>query len=137
MTEKPRKEEKLKKERFGFKSINFRKDILGRVWFRLDYYDKRLTRLEEDKQKIFLDSYMESARQLNRFLVWIVLFMIITYVVYALNILNFAETLAAWIILVYLLFYIARRHRNENEGLLRYLLDTEVTPDYAKYAIKK
>ncbi len=137
MTEKPRKEGKLKKERLGFKSINFRKDILGRVWFRLDYYDKRLTRLEEDKQKIFLDSYMESARQLNRFLVWIVLFMIIAYMVYALNILNFAETLAAWIILVYLLFYIARRHRNENEELLRYLLDTEVTPDYAKYARKK
>ncbi|MCK4497248.1 MAG: hypothetical protein KAU24_03575 [Candidatus Aenigmarchaeota archaeon] len=137
MTEKPRKERKLKKERLGFKSINFRKDILGRVWFRLDYYDKRLTRLEEDKQKIFLDSYMESARQLNRFLVWIVLFMIIAYMVYALNILNFAETLAAWIILVYLLFYIARRHRNENEELLRYLLDTEVTPDYAKYARKK
>ena len=80
---------------------------------------------------------MESARQLNRFLVWIVLFMIIAYMVYALNILNFAETLAAWIILVYLLFYIARRHRNENEELLRYLLDTEVTPDYAKYARKK
>ncbi|UCD07344.1 MAG: hypothetical protein JSW41_06015 [Candidatus Aenigmatarchaeota archaeon] len=130
-------EKKGKEIASKLKEIDFRKDILGRVWFRLDYYDKRLTRLDEDKQKVFLDSYMESARQLNRSLVWIVFFMIIAYIFYALYVLNFAETLAAWIILVYLLFYLARRHRNENEELLRYLLDSEVTPDYAKYTRKK
>ncbi len=133
MAEKKEEKEIVSK----LKEMDFRKDILGRVWFRLDYYDKRLTRLDEDKQKVFLNSYMESARQLNRFLVWIVFFMIIAYMFYALYVLNFAETFAAWIILLYLLFYLARRHRNENEELLRYLLDSEVTPNYAKYTRKK
>jgi len=58
--------------------------------------------------------------------------MIIAYMSHALYILNMAETLAAWIILVYLIFYIARRHRNENEKLLRFLIDSEVTPEYAR-----
>jgi len=128
MTGKPKKKKRL---------ISFRRDILGRVWFRLDYYDKRLMKLDEDKQRVFLDNYMEGTRQLNRSLVWVVLFMIISYMAYALHILNFAEIFAVWIILIYLIFYIAKRHRNESEKLLKFLMDTEVTPEYAMRVKKK
>lgn len=124
-------EKKLPRLRTG---INFRRDVLGKVWFRLDYYDRRLMKLDDDKQKTFLNNYMESTRQLNRSLVTIIIFMIITYIIHAFGILNMAETAAAWIILLYLLFYLASRHKKENEELLRYLLDTEITPEYAKFA---
>lgn len=117
--------------------FSFKRDILGKVWFRLDYYDRRLTKLDDDKQKTFLDNYMESTRQLNRSIITIVIFMIIVYIIYSFSILNMAETAAAWIILIYLLFYMARHHRKENEELLRHLLDTEITPVYAKYPRKK
>jgi hypothetical protein len=75
---------------------------------------------------------MKSARQLNRTMFWIVLFMIAAYMAHSMDILNWAETIAAWIILFYLLLYMARHHRNENERLLVFLLDSESTPEYAK-----
>ena len=106
--------------------------IFGKLWFRLDYYDQRLMKLDDYKQTVFLESYMNSTRQLNRSLILILLFMIIVYIIYALQILNIAEVLAAWIILIYLLFYLARRHRNENEKLLEHLLDAELTLEYIR-----
>lgn len=122
-------EERPLRKRFR---IDFRKDVIGKVWLRLDYYDKRLMKLDDDKQKTFLDSYMQSTRQLNQSLFIIVVLMIIAYITYAVRILDAGETIAAWIILLYLLFYIARHHRNENEKLLEFLLDSEITPEYAR-----
>jgi hypothetical protein len=128
--EKPA-EGKEPKKRFQFR-IDFRRDVIGRVWLRLDYYDKRLMKLDDDKQKTFLDSYMQSTRQLNQSLFVIVIVMIIAYIAYAVRIIGAGETIAAWMILLYLLFYIARHHRNENEKLLEFLLDSEITPEYAR-----
>ena len=112
--------------------ISLRRDVVGKMWLSLDYYDRRLSKLDDYRQETFLKSYMDSSRQLNRSLVWIVALIIISYIAYAVRILNMAETAAAWIILVYLLFYLARHHRKENERLLRFLIDSESVPDYAK-----
>jgi hypothetical protein len=131
-------EKGVKKARPRFwDKFSVKRDILGKVWFRLDYYDKRLMKLDDEKQKTFLDNYMESTRQLNKSIITIVIFMIIIYIIYSFNIFSMAETAIAWIILLYLLFYMARHHRKENEELLRHLLDTEITPAYAKYTRKK
>lgn len=127
----PKPEEK----RTGLETMRkktLRDKIFGKLWFRLDYYDERSMKLDDYKQTLFLESYMNSTRQLNRSLILILFFMIIIYIIYALQIFNIAEVLAAWIILVYLLFYLARRHRNENEKLLEHLLDSEMTPEYLR-----
>lgn len=138
--EKPDKGEgkKEKKTIMGSLSrISFRRNIIGKLWFRLDYYDRRLMELEEDKQQIFLENYMASTRQLNRSLVLIVIFMIISYMTFAFEILRFTEALGSWIILAYLLFYMARRHRMQNEELLKFLIDNQVVPEYARFHKKK
>ncbi len=133
-TEPGKKGEHVKSVRPGFRTrFSFRKDVIGKVWFRLDYFDKRLTKLDEEKQKTFLDNYMQSTRQLNFSVVIIIICMIIAYIIYSIRIFSVVETGAAWIILLYLLFYLARRHRIDNEQLLKYLMDTEMTPDYARY----
>ena len=133
-----KKEEPVKSVRPGFRTrFSFRKDVIGKVWFRLDYFDKRLTGLDEEKQKTFLDNYMQSTRQLNFSIVIIIIFMIIAYIIYSVGIFSMVETGASWIILLYLLFYLARRHRIDNEQLLKYLMDTEMTPDYARYPKKR
>ena len=117
--------------------LNFRRDIIGKLWLRLKYFDKRLSKLEEDKQQIFLDNYMASTRQLNRSLVIVILFMIISYMAFAFEILQLAELAGTWIILIYLIFYMARRHRIQNEELLTFLLDNQITPEYARFEKKK
>jgi hypothetical protein len=130
-----RKEPKAEEKRTGLETRRkrtLRNRIFGKLWFRLDYYDERSMKLDDYKQTVFLESYMNSTRQLNRSLILILFFMIIVYIIYALQILNIAEVIAAWIILVYLLFYLARRHRNENEKLLEHLLDAEMTPEYIR-----
>jgi len=128
---KPKPEEKITGLETRRKRT-LRDKIFGKLWFRLGYYDQRLMKLDDYKQTVFLESYMNSTRQLNRSLILILFFMIIVYIIYALQILNIAEVIAAWIILVYLLFYLARRHRNENEKLLEHLLDAEMTPEYIR-----
>ncbi len=136
--EKKKGEEKEKKTiKDSLSHISFKRNIIGKLWFRLDYYDRRLMELEEDKQQIFLENYMASTRQLNRSLVLIVIFMIISYMTFAFDVLRFAEALGSWIILAYLLFYMARRHRMQNEELLKFLIDNQVVPEYARFHKKK
>lgn len=130
------KEEKAPKKGI-LSDISFKRDVLGNLWFRLEYFDKRLMGLDEDRQNIFLDNYMKCAGQLNRYLVLIVLFMIVSYMAFALRILAFAEMLGIWIILVYLLFYMARRYRIQGEELLAFLMNSQITPDYARVQEKK
>lgn len=130
------KEKKPSAEVTGLESSGrkrtIRERVFGRLWFRLGYYDERLMKLDDYKQTLFLESYMNSARQLNHSLISILFLMLIIYVVYALQILRTGEVAAAWIILIYLLFYLAYRHRNENEKLLEHLLDSEMTPEYLR-----
>ena len=130
-----KKEPKPEEKRTGpetRRKKTLRDRIFCKLWFRLDYYDERSMKLDDYKQTVFLESYMNSTRQLNRSLILILFFMIIVYIIYALQILNIWEVIATWIILVCLLFYLARRHRNENEKLLQHLLDAEMTPEYIR-----
>jgi hypothetical protein len=114
------------------RSFRLPRPTLGKVWLRLSYFEERLSRLEEDDQKIFITNFYHSVRQVNYMTLLTVLVIIATYLTtWQFRMIGFWEGLAVEAILVFTLFYIVWYYRLGMEDLLDYLLGTETTPDYA------
>jgi hypothetical protein len=124
----------LKKIRRALRKISPGKPRLklGKVWLRLSYYDEVLKKLDEEDQKIFIDEFYSSSRQVNYITMLTCIVIIAVYVAtYQFRMIGFWEAMGIEAIIILLLFYVVWYYRMGMEDLLKYLVKKETVPDYA------
>ena len=124
----------LKKVRKTLRKIRSKRSRLrlGRIWLRLSYYDKILKKLDEEDQKIFIDEFYSSSRQVNYITLLTCIVIIAVYVsTFQFRMIGFWEAMGLEAIIIVLLFYVVWYYRMGMEDLLKYLVKKETVPDYA------
>lgn len=103
-----------------------------RMWLRLSYYDEVLSKLNEENQRVFIEEFYSSSRQVNYITLMVFISVIGIYIsTFQFRIIGFWEAVGLESLLVFLLFYLVRYYRLGMEDLLRYLIKKETSPDYA------
>jgi len=122
----------VKKLRRRVKKIRPSKPRLGRVWLRLSYYDSVLKKLDEENQRIFIDEFYSSSRQINYITLMVCIAVIGVYIsTFQFRMIGFWEAMGLEGIIVGVLFYVVWYYRMGMEDLLKYLVKKETVPDYA------
>jgi len=122
----------VKKLRRRAKKMKVSRPKVGRVWLRLSYYDEILKKLDEGDQKIFIEEFYSSSRQVNYItLLTCVVIMAVYVSTFQFRMIGFWEAMGLEGIIIGVLFYIVWYYRMGMEDLLRYLVKKETTPDYA------
>jgi len=122
----------LKKVRRAFRKVMPGKPRLGRIWLRLSYYDEVLKRLDDENQKIFIEEFYSSSRQVNYITLLVCIAIIGVYVsTFQFRMIGFWEAMGIEAMIIVLLFYVVWYYRMGMEDLLKYLVKKETVPDYA------
>ena len=122
----------IRKLKRTYKKIKPGKLRIGRVWLRLSYYDEVLKRLDDENQKIFIDEFYSSSRQVNYITLVACMAIIGVYVsTFQFRMIGFWEAMGIEGLIIALLFYVVWYYRMGMEDLLKYLVKKETVPDYA------